>query len=251
MSIARLSDLTWQEARDRLANPATVAILPVGAIEAHGPHLPLATDVIIAEAMARSAAAKLVARQRPVIMLPTLAYTTAGFAAAFAGTVSVATESMSGTIVDIGRSLARHGLETFAVANSHLDPDHLAAIESAASALAEDERPRFVFPNLTRKPWASRLTEEFKSGACHAGRFESSVVMAEQPELVREALRAELPPNPASLSEAIRQGVRTFEAAGGPDAYFGYPAQASAEEGARTIDVLGSILEEAVLDAGG
>lgn len=251
MSIAWLSDLTWQEARDQLADPATVAILPVGALEAHGPHLPLATDVVISEAMARAGAARLIAGGRPVIILPTLSYTTAEFAASFPGTVSVGPGAVTDTIVDIARSLARGGLETLAVANSHLDPSHLASIEDAAATLAADGRPRFVFPNLTRRPWASRLTEEFKSGACHAGRFESSVVMAERPELVRESLRTRLAPNPTSLSEAIRDGVRTFEAAGGSDAYFGYPAQASAEEGARTVDVLGSILEEAVLDAGG
>ena len=50
--------MTWEEARDA-AGPGAVAILPVGAIEAHGPHLPLETDVIIAEAMARAAAARL------------------------------------------------------------------------------------------------------------------------------------------------------------------------------------------------
>ncbi len=55
-----LAAMTWEEAR-AAAGPGSVAILPVGAIEAHGPHLPLETDVIIAEAMARSGAAKLAA----------------------------------------------------------------------------------------------------------------------------------------------------------------------------------------------
>ena len=54
------------------------------------------------------------------------------------------------------------------------------------------------------------------------------------------------PDTPASLSRAIRDGKPTFEAAGGPRAYFGYPAKASAEEGQDSIEVLGSILDEAV-----
>lgn len=251
MSIPSLSELTWEEARDLLAEPATVAILPVGAIEAHGPHLPLATDVLISVAMARAAAARLTARGRPVLVLPPLVYTAAGFAAGFPGTISLAPETVTAAIVDIGRSLTRHGLRIFAVANAHLDPDHLASIDRAVEALGREDGLRVVFPNLTRKPWATRLSEEFKSGACHAGRFESSVVMAEREELVHEAIRRELPANPASLSDAIRQGLTTFEAAGGPDAYFGDPAAASAREGEATIDVLGSILEEAVLDARG
>lgn len=251
MPIASLYDLTWPEARDILADPATVAILPVGAIEAHGPHLPLATDVVIAEAMARAGAERLSARGHPILLLPTLAYTAAGFAAGFPGTVALAPGTVTAALVDIARSLARHGLGVLAVANVHLDPAHLASIQKAAEILAEDGRPRFAFPNLTRKPWAIRLTDEFRSGACHAGRFETSVLMADRPGLVREAICAELPANPASLSEAIRRGLRTFEEAGGAEAYFGYPAEASVAEGEETIAVLGSILEEAVLDARG
>ena len=59
---------------------------------------------------------------------------------------------------------------------------------------------------------------------------------------------AALPANPASLSLAIKDGKRNFEESGGPRAYFGYPAQATAEEGRVTIEVLGEILDEAVQD---
>ena len=227
MPISPLADLTWEEARDALADPASVAILPVGAIEAHGPHLPLATDVVIGEAMARSGAAKLSGHGHTVILLPTLAYAAAGFAAAFPGTIALQPESVTSAVVEIARSLARHGLGVLAVANAHLDPAHLGSIEVAGETLAEEGKPRFVFPNLTRKPWATRLTEEFRSGACHAGRFETSVVMA------------------------IRRGRKSFEESGGPRAYFGYPGEATAAEGEKTIEVLGSILEAAVLDARG
>jgi len=104
-----------------------------------------------------------------------------------------------------------------------------------------------VFPDLTRKPWADRMTDEFKTGACHAGRYESAVVMAERPGLVLDGIRKRLPPNPASLSEAIRDGKHSFEEAGGPLAYFGWPADATAEEGRTIVGVLGSILEDAVI----
>jgi creatinine amidohydrolase len=103
-----------------------------------------------------------------------------------------------------------------------------------------------AFPNLVTKRWALRLSDEFKSGACHAGQFETSVVLAERPELVRAHTMAALAPNPESLSRAIRAGKTDFEAAGGPLAYFGYPSQATAEEGRATIEVLGAILDEAV-----
>ena len=71
-------------------------------------------------------------------------------------------------------------------------------------------------------------------------------MLAERPDLVRE-VRRELAPNPNSLSVAIRAGQATFAEAGGPRAYFGWPADATAEEGRTLIDALGGILEEAAL----
>ena len=237
--------MTWEEARDA-AGPGSVAILPVGAIEAHGPHLPLETDVIIAQAMARTGAARLAARGLRVLVLPPLTYTSAGFARGFAGTLSLRPETVVATVVDIADSLRQHGYTVLAIANAHLDPDHLASIEAAVNQIRRGLRLRVAFPNLVIKPWALRLSDEFKSGACHAGQFETSIVLAERPDLVREATMAALPPNPASLSRAIREGKMEFEEAGGPRAYFGYPAQATAEEGRATIEVLGAILDEAV-----
>ena len=240
-----LAAMTWEEARDA-AGPGSVAILPVGAIEAHGPHLPLETDVIIAQAMARTGAARLAARGLRVLVLPPLTYTSAGFARGFAGTLSLRPETVVATVVDIADSLSQHGYTVLAIANAHLDPDHLASIEAAVSQIRRGPRLRVAFPNLVIKPWALRLSDEFKSGACHAGQFETSIVLAERPDLVREATMAALPPNPASLSRAIREGKMEFEEAGGPRAYFGYPAQATAEEGRATIEALGAILDEAV-----
>ena len=247
-----LAAMTWEEARDAAA-AGSIAILPVGAIEAHGPHLPLETDVIIAVAMARSGAARLAARGVKAVVLPPLTYTAAGFARSFAGTISLRPETVTATLLDIAGSLARHNFTTLAIANAHLDPGHLASLEAAANTIRNDSQLRVAFPNLATRPWALRLSEEFRSGACHAGRFETSIVLAERPELVSDATRAALPPNPASLSRAIRDGKQSFEEAGGPRAYFGFPADATPAEGRETIDILGTILEEAVraeLEAG-
>ena len=137
------------------------------------------------------------------------------------------------------------------IANAHLEPSHIGSIVKAVETLREEGLLAVVFPDVTRKPWALRLTDEFKSGACHAGQYEGSIVMAEEPDWVREEIRKTLPPNPASLATAIREGKETFEEAGGPEAYFGYPAQASAEEGHKTIETLGQILAEAVMQEAG
>lgn len=241
-----LAAMTWEEVRD-LDGQTLVAILPAGAVEAHGPHLPLDTDVVIATAMARAGARRLSARQYSVVILPPLAYTAAEFAAGFPGTVSLRPETVTATVVDIARSLTRHKVAVLAIANAHLDPAHLGSLEAAAVEIRREGPLRIAFPNLASRPWSLRLSDEFKSGACHAGQFETSIVLAERPDAVRERLRTSLTPNPSSLSVAIREGKRTFEDAGGPQAYFGAPAAATPEEGEATVETLGAILEEAVL----
>jgi creatinine amidohydrolase len=245
MPIHELAELTWEEARD-LGRARPVAVWPVGALEAHGPHLPLSTDVIIAEAMARAGAARLAAGGFEVLLLPPLAYTPAPFAEDFPGTLSVTPQAVANQVTDVADSLEWLGARALAVANAHLDPTHLAALHAGVSRCAEAGGLAVAFPDLTQKPWAARLGDEFRSGACHAGRFESSIVLAARPDLVRDDVRRSLAANPSSLSSAIREGRETFTEAGGARAYFGWPADASADEGRAWIDTLGGILAEAV-----
>lgn len=242
----KLSEMTWTEV-EALDRSRVVAILPLGAVEAHGPHLPLLTDGVIAGAMAEAAAGRLAAQGWTALLLPPLDYSAAPFAAAFPGTVSLRPETTTALVEDVGAAVAGWGVPLLAIANAHLDPAHLRAVRRAAERLRAGDSIRVAFPILSTRPWAGRLGVEFRSGACHAGRFEGSVVLAERPELVRRDVAAGLEPNPASLSEAIRDGRRTFAEAGGPRAYFGDPAAASAEEGRATIAELGAILEEAIV----
>lgn len=240
--------MTWEEVGE--LNPSeTVALLPLGAVEAHGPHLPIGTDTIIARGMAERAAELLPRGGWHAILLPSLAFTPALFAAGFPGTLGVRPETLEAILVDVADGLTRQGIRALAIANVHLDPAHLGAVHAARDAARERDLLPFVFPDITRKPWALRLGEEFRTGACHAGRFEGSLVLALEPGLVRDEIRRELSPNPASLSDAIRAGVTTFERAGGPRAYFGWPAEATSEEGEGMLGILGEILAEAVRDA--
>lgn len=248
MPVFNLSEMTWTEV-EGLDLGHAVALLPVGAVEAHGPHLPLSTDRVISVAMVENAAERLADAGFAVLILPPIDYTAASFAEAFPGTLSVRPETVTALLVDIAAALASHGVGTLAVANSHLDPVHLGSLYAALREIGEAGQPRLVFPDITRKPWASRLTDEFKSGACHAGRFEGSVVLAARPELVRLERSRQLEPVPHSLSTAIDDGKHSFAEAGGPRAYFGDPAAATAEEGRATIATLGEILAEAVLAA--
>lgn len=239
-------EMTWEEVRD-LDRTRLVAILPVGAVEAHGPHLPLGTDVIIGVAMARAGAARLREAGWGAVILPPVWYSAAPFARDFPGTIGLKPDTVTRMIVEIAAGLAAQGVRALAIANAHLDPTHLASL-AQARAEATEQGITLVAPSLVRRRNAQRLTDEFRTGACHAGRFEGSVVLAETPELVRENVAQALPPNPASLSDAIAGGRTSFHEAGGPRAYFGWPADATAEEGRATVEELGRILAEAVLE---
>jgi creatinine amidohydrolase len=247
MAVHHLLSITWPAVRT-LPSDRTVAVLPTGAIEAHGPHLPLGTDVFIADSMARAGAERLSARGLEVLLLPPLQYSPAPFASTFAGTIHTPAEATTMMIAGIARSLAEAGIRVMALANAHHDPAHIDALRSAVATVAKDGRITLVFPDLTRRRWAEKLTDEFRSGACHAGRYEGSIVLAEHEDLVRKDVMQRLPANPRSLLEAMRYGYATFTEAGGKDAYFGFPAEASVDEGRRTIDALGAIVEEAVLE---
>lgn len=227
------------------------ALLPVGAVEAHGPHLPLDTDVVIARAAADAAVPGLRRLGLHPLVLPPLAYTAAPFAAAFPGTISIRPATVAALVRDVAASLERQGAELLVLANAHLDPAHLAALHRAAQAAPSGRgRPMpVVFPDITRKPWAPRLTPEFRSGACHAGRYETSVVMAFAPERVRDEARRRLPPRLVSLSAAARRGAADFDEAGVPDAYCGDPAAATPAEGRATVEVLGGIIVDAAAQA--
>ena len=203
---------------------------------------------MIAEAMADAGAACLAARGYEAIILPAMPVAPAPFAASFAGTIDTAPAATVATIEAIARSLGGHGVRAIVVANAHHDPAHVDAIRAAAAQIEREQSAVLIFPDLTRRRWAARLTDEFQSGACHAGRYESSIVMARSPADVNLHAMKSLPPNPHSLVTAIQRGNRNFHEAGGPEAYFGAPGEATAEEGREIIERLGRIIEDAVTE---
>lgn len=238
----RLADLTYTEFAG-LDRSKCLALLPVGAVEAHGPHLPLGTDGVIAQAMAQAAGELLAGQGWIPLILPGLHFTVAGFGQNFPGTFNFRPETVKSWLHDLTHELARWEFRALGIANAHLDPGHL---QSLKAGLQEAPLP-VAFPDLTRRKHAARLTDEFQSGACHAGRYEGSIVLAARPQLVKIDRARQLEDNPRSLVDAIRAGQTTFEEAGGEQAYFGSPQRIDASEGRETIAVLGAILAEELL----
>lgn len=243
-----LAQMTWREVKSAVDSKAIV-ILPVGATEAHGPHLPLETDTLISMAMSRRAAKKLEAKGVRSVIAPPVSYVVTDFAADFPGTISVSRETSIALLRDIGLSLGKQGFKTICIANSHLEPEHIRVLREVAEEVSRRSGATVCFPDVRRERWSATLTEEFRSGACHAGQYETSLILASDPNLVDEKARKGLKPNTISLSEKIKSGSKSFREAGGPDAYFGDPAAASANEGKTSLEALSDMLVTVVEEA--
>jgi creatinine amidohydrolase len=100
--------------------------------------------------------------------------------------------------------------------------------------------------DITRRANAERLTEEFQAGAGHAGRYETSLVLAERPDLVDQERMRTLEANMVDMPTAIRSGQTSFVAMGMDHAYAGAPAEATAGEGEQTFEALADMLVELI-----
>ncbi|HSO75274.1 MAG TPA: creatininase family protein, partial [Blastocatellia bacterium] len=171
------------------------------------------------------------------------------FSSDFPGTISIKRETAAALIRDICVSLYTQGARLIAIANSHLEPEHIASINDAIEIVKQETGQAVAFPDKRRRRWAATLTEEFRRGDCHAGSYETSLVMSARPKLVREEVRGGLERVPISIADKIREGAHTFTEAGGDQAYFGDPRAASLEEGEASYEALSEMIVTAVLEA--
>ena len=199
--------------------------------------------------MSRRAAEKLKERGSEALVLPAIAYSVTDFSADFPGTISIKKETAVSLIRDVCVSLYKQGARLVVIANSHLEPEHVSSINEAIEAVKLETGRGVVFPDKRKRRWAATLTEEFRRGDCHAGSYETSLVMAARPELVKEELRESLAAVPISIAEKIREGVKTFKEAGGNEAYFGDPRAASREEGEAVYNALSDMIVTSVLES--
>ncbi|MEW6433052.1 MAG: creatininase family protein [Myxococcota bacterium] len=218
-----------------LAQAGAVALVPVGSTEAHGPHLPLNVDVVIAQEVCRRLAARL---PFDAVVFPPVAYSLTDFAAPFPGTVSLPADTARAMLVGVLSGIAHGGFHAVAVVNHHLEPAHFRVVHEAAKAAAAATGARVLVPDHRRPPTGPLLGDEFMRGGSHAGRYETSLMLAAAPQLVDTAVMRTLPALNVDLPGVIKAGAKDFLEAGGPDAYFGAPAEASAEEGERLFGIL-------------
>ena len=233
------ADLTSMRVQEILDSPKVPVLLwPVGSTEPHGPHSPLSTDPIISIGISERVARRLADDPEvAALILPTLSYAVTRYSAGFAGAIHVSEDSLRGLIVDACVSLASQGFPHVVLVNNHFEPEHVQTLHRALDEL--DERGICGgYLDLTRRERAQRLTDEFKLGECHAGRYETSLVLAQAPELVDREAMARLPYVGVSLPEVIAAGLKDFREMGLAEAYCGAPAEATVEEGEATYETL-------------
>jgi creatinine amidohydrolase len=223
----KLGEATWTEvdAATRLmadddGTLSPVVLIPVGSTEQHGPHLPLNTDTLVAEELAGRA----LNRTTGLMLGPTLGVTASGEHAGFAGTLSIGTEVMTQVAIELGRSADWAAGVVFV--NGH-GGNH-EALSAAVDTLTMERR------NVMS--WSPKWRRRRDGGPpdLHAGRIETSLMLAIDPGLVRFERAVAGPDAPLDdlLPALRRHGVIHVS----PNGVLGDPAGASGSEGERFIE---------------
>jgi creatinine amidohydrolase len=246
---------------ERLAKSGlALTMVPVGVVEEHGAHLPLGMDSFAAEAYAASAAPHLEEAGYEVVVAPTINYGVARAAINFPGTLSLEAETLRSMVVDIGRSLARHGLSRLVIVNGHRDKYHMKALDDAKKILlAEKTRVLLVGfahdDEVTAACYREGVKQFYKSPQPdregHGGESETAVALYAFPETVRRELIPQLEPNFDYDVEAFRSETKDYWSLSGGRGYFGWPHAATAETGKQLIAVRGKNIAKVILEAWG
>jgi creatinine amidohydrolase/Fe(II)-dependent formamide hydrolase-like protein len=173
-----LGELTWMEAKKRFKE-VDLALLPVGSIEQHGPHLPLDTDAFDAGYLASQVAA-LCSDPKPIV-LPLIPYGVSYHHDDFSGTISISPGTLSRLVYDVGMSIARHGVKKLVIVNAH--GGNVPALKFAAQNINRDAHIfTCVESGETSDTDVNRIIET--PSDVHAGEIETSTTMAVRPDRV-------------------------------------------------------------------
>jgi creatinine amidohydrolase len=178
------AELTREELKE-VARDGLV-ILPIGATEQHGPHLPTGTDALTVEWIARASVAR-IAGEVPTVVAPTLSFGSSAHHLPFGGTMSLTTETFGRVLHDLGYSLVSSGFRRIFILNGHGGNHELAQV--AARDLSLELPVHVGCGSWWVMAWeALAATGAFADGRVpgHAGAIETSVILALRPNLVKE-----------------------------------------------------------------
>jgi creatinine amidohydrolase len=256
-----LANISFADARRVAGTGRALVIVPVGVVEEHGPHLPLGLDSFAAETYAGTAAPHLEEQGYEVVVAPTIGYGVARAAIDFPGTLSLEPATLKALIVDVGRSLARHGFARQVILNGHRDLQHMQALEDARAILVEEKSASVLCtgfahdPAVTAACYREGVRELYRSERPdregHGGESETSVALHAFPHLVKQEIIGQLTPNFDYDVAAFRDETRDYGSLSGGRGYFGAPQAASAETGRQLVAIRGRNIARFILNAWG
>lgn len=220
-----IEEMTMTEFEQGLARTRTV-LVPFGAVEEHGSHLPLSTDTIQAYEVGKQAA-----RQIPLFVAPPIHYGSCRSTSCHPGTISITTGTLKALMKDIVRSLYGQGLRHVIVLTGHAGGSHRMALQDAGEELLV-ELSELKIAVVTEYELACREGKGIveTKGDAHAGEIETSRIMHSHPQLVRGNGAREFPSFPPGL--LVRNKRKYW-----PNGVWGDPTKATAEKG-RQIEQL-------------
>ena len=239
------AELTWQAIRDLPKEPGVV-VLPIGAIEQHGPHLPVWTDALLAERYARRAF-ELLPDDVSALLLPTLSYGKSNEHTGFPGTIALSAATLMALLRDIGAAVARSGFTRLLFINTH------GGNKAVLEVMCRDLRAEFGLLCFLAQGQhdTSKLPEIERKFGIHANTAETALLLHLTPELVKMPLPAAHYPAFTSpqfnLTFPPQVGWLTRDWS--TDGHFGDPSAATAEDGAEWFEQIAASLATQINEA--
>lgn len=246
-----LPNLSWTEIAALPDRENTVIVLPVGAIEQHGPHLPCSVDSVISSGVLGKALERLPAEVRAFGLAP-ITYGKSDEHLHFPGTMTLTGPTLLATVTELGESVYRAGFRKLLLANGHGGQPQV--LEMAARELRLRHGDFVIVPfHVSRLPNASGkfVSDQEKRLAMHAGHSETALMLALAPDTVHmERAVANVPPSFPSkiLSTDGRPACAWTARDFGPSGVIGDPLGATREQGLEILDTLAASWVEAIGD---
>ena len=185
---------TWKEV-DTLDRDRTLILIPTGAIEQHGPHLPLDTDIFNATAISEAVANNFLHTEKRVLVAPPIWWGTSPHHLGFPGTISLRNETMSNILVEVISSLLPHGFYRYLLVNGH--GGNAGILTATVSRISHDlgiSVPALSYWTMIKETLVE-IGESPIGGMGHGCEMETSLMLHLRPELVRMDLAEKEMPN--------------------------------------------------------
>jgi len=247
---ASLATKTRTEIADVATQSGSVLVVPVGSIEQHGHHLPVATDTLLADAIAERGAER-VSDEQPTLVAPPVWTGYSPHHLSLGGTLTTDADRLVGLLEDVADSAAELGFDAVLLVNGH--GGNGPVVDLAVSTIGE-EHPDLEVTGVTyfelAEPFADEIRDSDTGGMAHGGEFETSLLLHLYPDLVREDET-----EGTYLDEPYDRGGQDLLEGGPVNSYtefeeysesgaIGDPDLASAEKGEELFDRLGDELAD-------